>query len=384
MKKRLAIIGVRGIPVVYSGFETCAEEIATRLIPLGWDTTVYCRTHAMLDSATSYRGVSRVILPSLNLKSFDTLTHSLLATLHVLFSVHKADVVLYLGVGSSIFSFIPRLRGIRTVVNVDGLDWKREKWGVAGRLFLRISEKLALSLPDRALTDSRFVQDYYAKTYGGNLPIIPYGFRPGKPSKKMLKKYGLQPGTYFVWTGRLVPDNHVDELVEAYAAEPHGAPLVLVGGGDENDPYIRKLAARIRSLNIRMTGFVGREDYAAIVSQSLAYIETKRSGGTHPSLLESMGYGCLIVCNDHPAHKDVLGETAFYYSPGAMGELQSILGSVETHPHSHHNEMLRKKTALRVRQKFTWKAVASDYDALLTDLLNRSNHKLTEVEGVRR
>jgi glycosyltransferase involved in cell wall biosynthesis len=362
--KRIAFIGIRGIPLVYSGFETCAEQITPRLVQKGWDVTVYCRRHSYQSSRRSYKGVSLVILPSLNVKGLDTFTHSLFATLHVIF-FRRTDIVYYFGVGSALFSILPRLFGIRTIVNVDGLDWKREKWGFIGRSYLRLSERLALQCATYTLTDSHFVHDYYAKHYLREIGMIPYGYTYYRPDKNRLKPFHLQPSRYIVWTGRLVPDNHLDELIQAFQSVPQDICLIVVGNGTES-----KIPSDPR---IRYVGFVDRLDYAALVAYSLLYVETKRSGGTHPSLLDAMGYKALIVSNDYPSNKEVLGSTALYYAAGDSKDLANTLIRVLTSPYSFRR--FQASAYSRARTLYSWDAVLQSYLTLFQTLFNGRNDK---------
>ena len=369
-KKSLAIIGVRGIPVVYSGFETFAEELSVRLVKRGYRVEVYARKHALRENR-SYKNVKVITLPSINLKGIDTLTHSLISTIHACLSRDRVGIIYYLGVGSSVWSGLPRLFGIKTIVNVDGLDYKREKWGLCGKLFLYWSERWALRLANVTITDSNFVQNYYREKYNANIPVIKYGFSKIKPRKERLDKYNLKPMSYYIWTGRLVPDNHLDELLNAIESMRTRINLVVLGDANkEGNKYLEGLKSKGSRLGVRFLGFVDREDYASLVSYATAYIETKRSGGTHPSLLESMGYGSLIVCNDHDSHVDTLGNTALFYPVGNSDQLGKILERIVLYSNKKKHLSLKERTRNRAREYYGWEGVVGEYEKLFEALLN--------------
>lgn len=364
---RIAITGIRGIPVVYSGFETFAERLSLELTKKGHSLTVYCRKGYVKNGLASYKGVNLVTLPVVKGKGIETFLHSFVATLHaILFGDY--DVIYYLGVGSSIFSLLPRLFGIKTVVNVDGLDWKREKWGFVGKTYLLLSEYIATIFPDVFLTDSEFIKNYYLKKYDKECYLIPYGFYKGRPKKTgVLKKLSLKANNYCVWTGRLVPDNHLDELLNGLKYFDSKLKIVLAGSDVIETPYLIRLRQRAKGIkNVLFAGFLKRDDYRYLLKNALCYIETKRSGGTHPSLVEAMGYSKAIVSNNHPANKEVLGKGALYYKMGVPKDLFSKLSKLKK------SKVLRKKLGKKAKEKaekdYSWKSIVLKYEKLFLSL----------------
>lgn len=369
--KSIAMIGIRGIPVVYSGFETFAEELSVRLVKRGYKVRAYCRKHAVEKQIQSYKGVGLVYLPSIMTKSLDTISHSLVSTLHACLSRPKPDVIYYLGVGSSICSFVPRMFGIKTVVNVDGLDWKRGKWGRFAQLFLLMSERVALFFSNVTLTDSRFIQKYYMGKYRREIPMIPYGYSKTQGKLGSLKKYELEKSRYLIWSGRLVPDNHLDELIKAYLTSKISLPLIILGDSPNQELYKERLHKLARkSSKIKFLGFVDRMTYAALIAGCRAYIETKRSGGTHPSLVESMGHGCLIVANDHASHQEVLGETAVYYPGGEVEKLSNVLKKVARDSFESQRVRYGQATRQRAQKLYSWDSVVNSYEKLFGQILS--------------
>lgn len=368
---RLAFIGVRGIPVVYSGFETFAEELSSRLVKRGHKVTVYCRGQYVDKSKKIFKGVDLVVLPSLKSKNLETFTHSFFATFHACF-FGKFDAIFYIGVGSTIFSFLPRFLGIKTAVNVDGLDWKREKWGAFARTYLGLSEYLAVLIPNEVVTDSPFIKRYYRKKFRKNTPVIPYGyFEENLDGRTFLQEYGLEKGKYLTWVGRLVPDNHLDELISAFKKNKSDIKLVVIGDDFTGGNYkkrVKNLASNDK--RIIFTGFIKRKKCLTLVKYSLAYVETKRSGGTHPSLVEAMGLGSLILSNDHPAHKFTLGNTATYYSLKNLNkDLTKKLGEIMRPRFKDKAVRLKSLTKKRAREYFSWKKITDDYEKLFKSLV---------------
>jgi len=216
---RIAILGSRGIPGNYGGFETCAEELSTRLAARGHEVTVYCCKPYSRTEDRLHRGVRRVVLPTIRAKSFEKVAYSVLSLVHAAFA--RPDVVLMLGVAAAPFCFIPRLAGAGVVLNTDGLEWRRRKWGRLASLYLRFSERAACFTANRLVTDARCVQDYYRQVYGQETTFIPYGARAlGHPPNGTLSSLGLLPEEYVLYVSRFEPENNPLAVSIADAISP--------------------------------------------------------------------------------------------------------------------------------------------------------------------
>lgn len=338
MKKiRLAFIGIRGIPVIYSGFESFAELLGEELSRKGFDVWAYNRLPYCDKNKKKHKEINLINLWTIRSKNFETLIHSFFSTLHAIFFL-KPNIIYYFGVGNAVFTFIPRFFGIKTVINVDGLDWKRKKWGKIASLYLRISQYLATILPNITITDSLYMKDYYLRHYEKKTIYIPYGFDErlltlGKDiENNLLKEYKIKKNRYFVWVGRIVPDNHLDELIYAFKKLKTDYKCVVVGEDVYNSEY-KKLIYSLTKNDRRFifTGFVKRDVYAILVRNAFCYVETKRSGGTHPSLIEAMGLTKFIVSNDYLANKQLLKKHGFYYKANSkhVGLLKAIIFSLK-------------------------------------------------------
>lgn len=366
---KIAIIGIKGIPVIYSGFETFVDELSTRLVKdKNFKITVYCRAPYVKKNEKKYKDVDLIVLPAIKNKNLETICHSLISTIHACI-FGKYDVIYYIGVGNAIFTVFPRLIGVKTVINVDGFDWRREKWGSLAKIYLKLSSYLSIYLPNAVVTDSHVIENYYSSKYKKRYFYIPYGYMDNfnnKNSEAYLNKYGLKKNKYFVWVGRIVPENHPEDLIKAFVELKTSMKCLFIGGNFYKDVYMEKtLNSARKNPNIIFTGFLNRIEYASLVQNAFAYIETKRSGGTHPSLLEAMGFGSLIVSNNNPANKELLKSDAFYYntSKDLFKNLKYILSSK-----FKANLKYRKGVKKRAEKDFKWDEIVEDYKRLFFSL----------------
>lgn len=370
---KLALIGFRGIPVIYSGFESFAEKLSTELAKRDYRVTVYCRSPYVDRKRKWYKKVQLITLQTIKTKNLETLIHSFIATIHACF-FRRYDVIYYLGVGNAIFCLLPRFLGVKTVINVDGLDWKREKWGRIARIYLNISAYLSTILPDKAITDSLFMKGHYTKTYKKELYYIPYGYFEEVSSQSnpsILEKYRLKKRNYLVWVGRLVPENHVEELLSAFRELKTEFKCVIIGDDLYKVNSYKQMIFKLTKKDSRiiLTGFLRRREYVEIVKNSFAYIETKRSGGSHPSLIEAMGFGCLIISNNHPANKEVLGKYAVFYDPKfPEDDLKKKIEEYLQDKRKQETLYLRSLVKSRTKRFFDWRKIVDRYDELFKKL----------------
>ena len=364
---RIALLGTRGVPARYSGFETCAEELGRRLAERGHQVTVYCRTHCTGPAGAAYRGMRRVELPTLRHKYLDTPFHTLLSSIHAL--PRRYDVALYFIAGNSPLVWIPRLVGTRTLLNVDGLDWKREKWPPLAKVYLQLSELLATLLPNRCLTDSRAVQAYYRDRFAADLAYIPYGSEiEGRAAGRTLARLGLDRDAYVLFVGRLVPENCAHHLVEAFRGLDTELRCVIVGDA----PYAEGYKARLRQSAARdsrliTTGYLFGTAYRELGSNARIFVETSGVGGTHPALLEAMALGNCVVAHDTPENRETLGDAGFIYDGRAGGAaLRDVLRKLLADPDLVRE--YRARARCRARTHYSWEAVTDAYERLCHEL----------------
>ncbi|MEO6457176.1 MAG: DUF1972 domain-containing protein [Chloroflexia bacterium] len=362
------MLGTRGIPASYSGFETCVEQLGQRLVQRGHQVTVYCRTHHVKYRDPRYKGMRLIRLPTVKNKYFDTLLHAFLSSLHALFQPY--DICLYFIAGNSPVTWIPRLTGKRTIINVDGLDWKRQKWPPLAKKYIQFAERLATLLPNELVTDSRIVQKYYRDTYGVNPPYIAYGSEVERlPPGSEMRKWGLEPSKYILFVGRLVPENCADHLVDAFCMLTNRADMkcVIVGDAPYAEEYISSLKRRACA-GVVFTGYVFGEGYRELSSNAYCFVETSGVGGTHPALLEAMGFGNCVVTHDTPENLETVGAVGFSYN-GKVGAkalrktLEQLINEEEIVIEARADSMEY------VRRHYSWEAVTDQYLALFYRVL---------------
>jgi glycosyltransferase involved in cell wall biosynthesis len=362
---KIAILGTRGIPANYGGFETFAEECAAGLAQRAHDVTVYCRSHYVDRSLRSYRNVRLIVLPTLHWKYTDTIVHSFLSVLHALGC--RYDVVLICNAINSLYAFLPRLFGTPVVINVDGIERKRQKWGWAGKSSYRISEQLSAWLPDRIVTDARVMQSYYREKYGVNSTFIPYGAPTERiTSRKVLDSLGLSPDDYFLYVSRLEPENNAHLVIEAFEAVRTSRRLVIVGDAPYSKKYIARLH-RTRDPRILFPGAIYGAGYWELQAHSFCYIHATEVGGTHPALIEAMGQGNLVVATCTPENEEVLANTGVLFRTDEAQDLTRRLQDIVDNPENFKS--LRGAAQARVRAEYTWEKVVTQYEQLFTDLL---------------
>ena len=370
MSLDIALLGTRGIPASYSGFETCVEQLGQRLVERGHQVTVYCRSHHITYAGTHYKGMRLIRLPTIANKYLDTIVHSFLSSVHAL--GQRYDVALYFIAGNSLVTWIPRLIGTKTVLNVDGLDWKREKWPTLAKKYIQLAERLATRFPSTYLTDSRVVQGYYRDRYDSEPAYIPYGSEVEiLHAGETLARLDLEPRRYILFVGRLVPENCAHHLVEAFRDLATDLKCVIVGDAAYAQEYITSLKALAQGdPRIVFTGYVFGEGYRELGSNAYVFVETSEVGGTHPALIEAMAFGNCVVVHDTAENLETIGDAGFAYD-GRQGahSLSPLLQRLLSDPALVQE--YRERARLRARTCYTWEAVTDSYERMFYDLCGK-------------
>lgn len=361
---RIAFVGTRGVPATYSGFETFVEQLGARLVERGHDVTVYCRRHHSSDRPLCYRGMRLVYVRGIVSKHLDTISHTLVSCVHTL--LRRYDVVVMCISGNSPAAILPRLAGSKVVLNVDGSDWRRRKWGRFARAYIRFSEWLATRLPDATVTDSKVMERYYRERFGAETECIGYGADVPTPTgDEVLRRLGLEPGRYFLLVGRLVPENCAHHLVDAYERLETEVRCVVVGDA----PYVRMYIADLhrRGPRVIFPGYVFGDGYRQLMHSAYAVVVCSEVGGTHPVLVEAMAAGNCVVVNDTPANLEVIGDAGIPYDGrrGADG-LQEALRDLLQRP--DRVVAYGKRAQDRARSQYSWTAVTEQYERLFERL----------------
>lgn len=367
---RIAILGTRGIPARYGGFETLAEELSARLAAAGHEVTVYTRSHAAVPGLDTHRGAAIRVLPALRLKALETLSHTTLSCLHA--SWKRYDAIVLCNAANAPLIPLLHARGLPVALNVDGLERKRRKWGAFGRAYYRLCERLSARWADEVITDARTIQRYYRRAWRRSSVMIPYGGDlPAPTGDDSLRRLGLTPGGYFLYVSRFEPENNPDRVVEAYRGVPGDARLVLIGDA----PYADELIRRVRRLasgdpRVVLPGSVYGEGYRQLLFNARAYIHATEVGGTHPALVEAMGAGRVVFFLDNLANREVAGTTGVPFAFAGDRALTALLARFVASPELFAN--LGDAARSRVMEMYRWSSVAAAYERVLEGMCSAS------------
>jgi glycosyltransferase involved in cell wall biosynthesis len=359
---RIAILGTRGIPAHYGGFETFAEELSTRLADRGHQVTVYCRERPQ---QPLYRGVELRYLPAVRHKYLETLQHTFSSTLDLLF--RRYDVALYCNAANAIFTPLARMAGTAVALNVDGLERRRKKWNVFARCWYLMSEALATFCPNEIVTDAERIRDYYKQRYGRSSCFIPYGAPIGPvPDGTTLQDLKLERRRYFLYVSRFEPENNPLLVRGAFEKVETEFRLALIGDAPYAQDYIQAVK-KTNDPRIVIPGAIYGDGYHELQSNSFAYIHATEVGGTHPALIEAMGRGALVLYLWTEENHEVAGGAGlpFRNESELVEQMRAVLAMSE-----EERQKLRDAAVQRVRDRYSWDAVTSSYERLFGSLVD--------------
>ncbi len=282
-----------------------------------------------------------------------------MSTLHLIF--RRADAALYCNGANAIFTLPPRIFGIPTLINVDGLERKRKKWNRLAKAWYAISERLATFCPNVVITDARQIEAYYLERYGKRTQFIPYGAETGKvTTSEVLAKLDLEPGGYFLYVSRMEPENNALLVREAFEQVATPIKLALIGDAPYAHGYIERVRDT-RDARVVMPGGIYGAGYRELLSHCLAYIHATEVGGTHPALIEAMGRGALVLYLNTPENTEVAGGAGIPFETTDLKQkLEEVLSMS-----SEQRDAWSRRAMERVAERYSWEAVTSQYEALL-------------------
>jgi glycosyltransferase involved in cell wall biosynthesis len=365
---RIAILGTRGVPASYGGFETFAEHLSTRLVARGHEVTVYCRAHYVSPRQLEYHGVRLEVLPTIRHKYLDTVAHAFLSALHAM--PKRYDAALICNAANAPFIPILRWTGTPVAINVDGLEHKRKKWNWLGRRYYLLAERLATVLPNVTVTDARVIQDYYLAHYRKQSTMIAYGAEVERhPDRMAVRQWRVEPNRYVLYVSRLEPENNAHLVIEAFKKVRTAHKLLIVGDAPYARDYIEELRSRARrDKRIIFTGFVFGKDYRNLQQNAYCYVHATEVGGTHPALLEAMGFGNCVLTLSTPENLEAVGEAGLAYADEQelAEQLQRVLrdGSLVT--------SYRHRAQERVRRYYDWERIVDRYENLFAELAGQT------------
>jgi glycosyltransferase involved in cell wall biosynthesis len=369
---RVAMIGLRGIPATYGGVERAVEELAAHLAERGHEVTVYARSAYSERDRREFRNVSITRLPQINTKHLEAASHTLLALVHAL-ARRRFDVIHLHATGPGAMAPVARLAGVPVVVTIQGLDWRREKWGRGARFVLQLASRMAAKSPDRAIVVSRELQRYYDDELGTKTSYIPNGVKPDRPPmpRAMLD---LEPDSYVLFLGRLVPEKHVHTLIRAYRHVEGSTPLVVAGPGTHSPDYVAEVARLAEGDDrVRVLGPQYGDEKAWLLHNARVFVQPSSIEGLPIALLEALAAGCFPVVSAIPENLEPVtvdgDQLGFSFPVGDEAALASAIRSAIDHPD-------RPETSARlgdhVRREYDWQAIAGRTEAVYHDVRARS------------
>ncbi len=367
---KIAFLGTRGIPSRYSGFETFYEQLSTRLVKRGHEVTVYNRSNFIKDIKKEYMGVRIESLPSIRSKHLDTISHSFLSSIHCLFS--KFDIVYYCIVGNSPLVWLPRLRGSKVLLNVDGEDWAREKWSGFAKWYQKQCEWIATKTAQVVVSDARGIQMRYQELYNAHTIFVPYGANIVRDEgMDALEKWGLLSDRYILYVGRFVPENAIDLLIHAFKAVKTDKKLVIIGDAPYAAEYTRHLK-EIADERVLFTGYAFGSDYSQLSSHAYLYVQPSGVDGTRPALLDQMGFGNCVIVRNSDVNMEVIGDCGCFFDKQRKEEsLTEVLQELIDTP--ERVLFYRNKVRSRIDGYYNWDWVTTFYEDLFCRMVRKDN-----------
>ena len=363
---KVALLGTRGVPAQYGGFETAVEEIGARLAERGYEVTVYCRNPGQ--TMTSYRGMHLVNAPAIKHRMTETLSHTAISTVHAIIR-DRPDVVLMLNAGNAPMLKPLSLAKIPTAIHLDGLESRREKWRGTGARYYRWAERAAVRWGDVVIADAQAIADHVQQQYGRSCTVIPYGAAVIHPGAHRLAELDVTKGQYHLIVARLEPENHVMDAVHAYRQSGEALPLIVVGSAPYAQWYIDKInSAAAGDPRIRLAGSIyDTELLDQLYGNARTYIHGHSVGGTNPSLLRAMGAGAPVLAFDVEFNREVTAGQAFFWADAPA--LTELLDEISTRAFDARLTELGELGQVRIAEHYQWDAVTDMYEDVIRGLV---------------
>jgi glycosyltransferase involved in cell wall biosynthesis len=355
-----------GIPASYGGFETCVEEVATRLAKKGHEITVYCGYRDLKSQAKSYKSVQLVYVPCLKNKFLDFPFRAFVSTFDTLY--RNFDIVHFFGSDAWPFALLPRILFSKSVLTLDGLVWDRSSYPIWVRKILRSTARFALYFPQLTIVDSKSVQDWYRKNLGRFPMYVPYGANIDltEPDKTILDKKNLRNKKYILFVGRLVHEKGVHYLVEAFKKIKTDFELVIIGG----NPYDKEYELSLRknaNKNTKFLGYIYGREYENICKGAYIYVTPSELEGTSPALLTAMALGKCVLVSDIPENLETIGDAGYSFKHGDSEDLREKLQFLLSHPDTVNK--MQKKAIDRIGKYYDWNKITNQVEKIYNSLM---------------
>lgn len=377
MRPTVRILGTHGVPAAYGGFETAAEHVARHLVAHGWRAIVYCQIPGKGRIRTDvWEGIERVLVPIPTEGWLGTSRFDLVTILH---AARRRDLCLTFGYNTGVFNTIQRVLGIPNVVNMDGIEWSRSRWGKARQAILWTNERISAVVGNHLIADHPVIETYLrTRAPARKISTITYGaYAVTDAPTEPVVGLGLEPGRYLTLIARIIPENSILELVRGFSARPRGVRLAVLGKLVPSDPYHREIRAAASDEVSFLGPIYDQATVSALRFHSLAYLHGHTVGGTNPSLVEALGAGNAVLAHDNPYNRWTAGDAALFFTDAADvdAQLTRLLGD--------SGERRARSEAARRRHdaEFTWEHVAGQYEELLTRFLPATRRQAPVPSG---
>jgi glycosyltransferase involved in cell wall biosynthesis len=356
---RIGILGTRGIPASYSGFETSVEETAVRFASNNIDVTVYSRSNHFRERLNSYKGVNLVYISSIKTKHLDTISNTFLSVFHAIFQ--RFDVVILYGIGNSIFIPVLRIFFIPVISVVDGADWERKKWNALARWYLRMNRYFSVYFSNYYVVDNQKLAEEYSKKFHTKAVYIPYGAnidRTKRDGIPVLQKYNLQKKEYIIFVGRLVKEKGVDFLIRSFEKITTTKKLLIIGDNTTDIEYVNELK-RTKDNRIVFSGYVYGAEYEILLANAMFYVSCSFLEGTSPSLLNAMALNGFAVVSDLKENVEVLKGSCKTFMTGNENDFCNTLEHYLKNGDIVESE--RQKSREIVQKYYDWEVITKQY-----------------------
>ena len=366
----LGLYGMTMPKLHFTGFETGFGEIAPRLAAMGHDVVMYCRRGSFPEEmrVPEYKGVRLVYVPSPGGKNFSGLIATLFAVIHALMA-GRYEIFFFVNVGMGHHAALCRLFGRKVVMNVNGLDWTRAKWGPVAKFYFLSAARSAVRFCNELVTDADAMQVFYREQFSKETTMIAYGaYVQSSAHPELISQYGVEPDDYYLIASRLIPENHADLITEAFLESGSKKKLVIAGGANYDSPFHRKIRS-FAGDRIILTGHIDdQEVIRELHCNCFAYLHGHSVGGTNPSLLKAMGYGNCVLALDTVFNREVLADTGLFFQRDGSA-LAQLIREVEADPALV--QRLRRMGPERIVANYTWEKIAGQYDELFREVASR-------------
>ena len=366
---KIAIIGSRGYPYVYSGYETLIKELSERLVGRDCEVTVYCHRNLFKEKLAIVNGIKLVYVPTIETKSLSQLIHSFLSMCHAV--VSDVDVIFAVNAANGPFGLISKIFRKPTAINVDGLEWLRPKWKGFGAIYFKTAARLSTILFDQIINDSDEMRKVYLNLFKKESVVIAYGatvIKSENPS--LIQQWHIAPKEYYLVVGRMIPDNNADIIVKGFLASNSTKKMVVVGDVFYKDNYADALKA-LKDERLIFTGYVNDPDVlTALYHHCYVYVHGHEFGGTNPTMIKAMAYGCAILALNTVFNKEMLDNDSYgIYFEKNQEAVRLQINYADQYP--KEIKKLRQNSHLGITDKYNWDCITNQYLEVFRRLIEK-------------